>query len=84
MWSRGLLLYELVLTKRGTSMPIDLKVAKWAGYIAIILGILRLVDYYFYGNAHHLYALAWALHALITGLLMIWLSKWISNKENRT
>ncbi len=63
-------------------MKLELKVAKWIGYIATVVGILRLADYYFYGNASHNYALAWAFHALIAGPIVVWLSIRISKKES--
>lgn len=64
-------------------MSTDLKVAKWIGYIGIIVGTLRLVDYYLYGNTRFPYALVRTLHILVSSLLMVWLSTWISKKENQ-
>lgn len=65
-------------------MKTDLKVAKWIGYITIMIGILRLIEYCLHGNAHHQYALALSLHLLIAGPIIVWLSIWISKKENKT
>lgn len=46
-----------------------------AGYGGIVLGLLRLLEFYFFGDLHRGYALAWALHALVSGVLIIWLTR---------
>lgn len=58
-----------------------MKTARWIGYTAIVVGVVRIVDYYYFGNAHHHHALVWALHALIVGPIVIWLTFWIPKKE---
>lgn len=43
-------------------------------HIGIFIGLLRLVEYHFFGDLHRGYALAWAIHALVSGVLILLLT----------
>lgn len=45
------------------------------GYIGVVLGLLRFFEYYFLGDIHGGYALAWATHAFISGVALLWLTR---------
>lgn len=49
-----------------------MKVAKWIVYIALTVGVFRLIEYYFFGDLHRGYAFAWYIHALVTAPLALW------------
>lgn len=58
-----------------------MKIARWIGYVVIGVGILRVVEYYCYGDVHNHHAIVWALHALIAGPIVVWLTFWLPKKE---
>lgn len=50
-----------------------LKIARWifcVGGLGVV--VLRLGEYYFLGDWHHGYALAWIVHALVTVPIALW------------
>jgi len=54
---------------------IKLSLIRFLAVISLVLGVFRLFDYFSFGNQHHSYALVWAIHALITGILLLWFSR---------
>lgn len=50
-----------------------MKLVRVFGYGGIVLGLIRFTEYYFFGDIHHGYALAWAFHALLSGLAILYL-----------
>lgn len=61
-------------------IPINIFILKWnltkfLAVVALILGIFRLQDYFTFGDQHHKLALIWAIHALATGVLLLWFSR---------
>lgn len=49
--------------------------ARIFGWVGVIFGILRLLEYFFFGDLHSGYALGWAIHAFVSGILLLWLSE---------
>lgn len=58
-----------------------MRFARVMAYVGIAVGILRLLEFYFFGDLHRGYALAWAAHALISSVLILWLVKREVKKE---
>lgn len=58
-----------------------MKFARRCAYVGLLVGALRLLEYYFLGDLHHGYALAWAIHALVSSVLILWLVKREENKS---
>lgn len=52
-----------------------MKVARLIAYLGLVFGALRLAEYYFFGDLHRGYALAWAIHALASGIAILWLTR---------
>jgi len=59
-----------------------MKMARIFGYLGLVLGVLRLAEYYFFGDLHRGYALAWAVQALVFGVAILTLTK--EKSQNRS
>ena len=44
-------------------------------YIGIGMGTLRFLEYFIFGDLHRGYALAWAIHALASGIILLWITR---------
>lgn len=60
-----------------------MKLARIFGYLGLIWGVLRLDEYYFFGDLHHGYALAWAIQALVFGIAVLFLAKEKPENKNQ-
>ena len=51
----------------------EFKFARGICYIGLIVGVWRLAEFYLYGDLHQGHAIAWAVHALVSAPLALWL-----------
>lgn len=58
-----------------------MKFARHVAHVGIFVGILRIFQYIFWGDLYGGYALVLAAHALISGVLILWLAKIEENKS---
>lgn len=49
--------------------------ARIFGYGGIVLGLVRFLEYSFVGDTHRGYALVWMVHAFVSGVAILWLTR---------